>query len=91
MRTIHCKKIRRDFKASDVEWNNNNTLDISTDPNLIFKTLEEQSQRLQVLREQCGKDELQILPKWQYILPMDYKYIFTFLNTNEETNKSFKE
>jgi len=61
------------------------------DPDLIFKTLEEQSKRLSVFGDRYAKDELQILSKLKYAMPSDYDHVFTYLNTNEERQKSYSE
>ena len=37
------KKVREDFNSLDTEWNNYRATDVSTNPFLIFKTLEDQS------------------------------------------------
>ena len=65
--------------------------DISTDPDLIFKTLEEQSKKLGIFGERYSKDSLQILSELKYALPSDYDHVFTYLNTNEERMKTFIE
>ena len=40
------KNVREDFDTLDNEWNQFKVQDISMDPDLIFKTLEEQTKRL---------------------------------------------
>ena len=85
------KKVQEDFKALDIEWNNYKVTNSSTDPDLVFKTLEEQSRRLGIFGERYSKDELQMLSKLQHTLPKEYDHIFTFLNTNKEQIKSSKE
>ena len=83
------QKIIEDFDTLDSEWNNFKIEDVSTDPDLIFKTLEEQSKRLSVFGERYEKDSLQMLSKLACSLPNEYDHIFTYLNTNEERMKSF--
>ena len=85
------KKIREDFDTLDSEWNNFKIDDVSTDPDLVFKTLEEQSKKLAVFGERYGKDSLQMLSKLACSLPNEYDHVFTYLNTNEERSKSFDE
>ena len=87
----HCtkylvKKIREDFNILDSEWNNFKIKDISTDPDLIFKTLEEQSKKLAVFGDRYSKDSVQMLSKLACSLPKEYVHIFTYLNTNEFPN-----
>ena len=65
-------------------------IDLSTDPDLIFKTLEEQLRHMIIFREQYTKDDLQVLSKLKYALPKEYDNIFMYLNTNKEQNKSYK-
>ena len=85
------QKIREDFDTLDNEWNNFKIDDISMDPDLIFKTLEEQSKKLAVFGERYGKDSLQMLSKLGCSLPKEYNHVFTYLNTNEEQMKNFGE
>ena len=83
------EKIREDFDTLDTEWNEFKENEISTDPDLIFKTLEEQSKKLKVFGDRYEKDSLQILSKLKYALPNDYDHVFTFLNTSEERQKTY--
>ena len=85
------KKIREDFDKLDSEWNAFKVTEVSTDPDLIFKTLEEQSRKLAVFGEHYKKDSLQILSKLACSLPSEYNHVFTYLNTNEERLKTFDE
>ena len=85
------KNVREDFDTLDNEWNQFKVQDISTDPDLVFKTLEEQSRRLSVFGERYAKDELQMLSKLKYAMPKEYDHVFTYLNTNEEHQKSYKD
>ena len=85
------QKVREDFDVLDDEWNQFVVTDISTDPDLIFKTLEEQSKKLKVFGERYAKDSLQTLSKLKRALPSDYDHVFTYLNTSEERQKSFDE
>ena len=55
------KKCREDFDVLDQEWNQFKVTDIGTDPDLIYKTLEEQSRKLKVFGERYSKDSLQML------------------------------
>ena len=84
------KNVRKDFDTLDNEWNQFKVQDIM-DPDLVFKTLEEQSKRLYVFGERYAKDELQMLSKLKYALPSEYDHVFTYLNTNEEQQKSYSE
>ena len=85
------KKCREDFDVLDQEWNQFKVTDIGTDPDLIYKTLEEQSRKLKVFGERYSKDSLQMLSKLKYALPKEYDHVFTYLNTNEERGKTFDE
>ena len=85
------KKVREDFDTLDTEWNDFKVNDISMDPDLIFKTLEEQSRKLAIFGEHYSKDSLQILSKLSCCLPSEYDHVFTYLNTNEERMKTFDE
>ena len=85
------KQVREDFDTLDTEWNEVKVNDVSTDPNLIFKTLEEQSKKLGIFGERYSKDSLQILSKLKYSLPSDYYHVFTYLNTNKQRMKTFIE
>ena len=85
------KKVREDFDVLDQEWNEFKVTDVGTDPDLIYKTLEEQSRKLKVFGERYSKDSLQMLSKLKYALPKQYDHVFTYLNTNEERGKSFDE
>ena len=85
------EKIREDFDTLDTEWNEFKVNEISTDPDLIFKTLEEQSKKLKVFGDRYEKDSLQTLSKLKYALPNDYDHVFTFLNTSEERQKTYDE
>ena len=85
------EKIREDFDTLDTEWNEFKVNEISTDPDLIFKTLEEQSKKLKVFGDRYEKDSLQILSKLKYSLPKDYDHVFIFLNTSEERQKTYDE
>ena len=62
---------------------------ISTDSDLIFKTLEGKSKKLGIFGERYSNDSLQNLSKLKYALLSDYDRIFTYLNTNEERMKIF--
>ena len=66
------KKIREDFDKLDSEWNAFKVTEVSTDSDLIFKTLEEQSRKLAVFGEHYKKDSLQILSKLAYFLQCEY-------------------
>ena len=85
------KKAREDFDVLGMEWNNFVVKDPLTDPDLIFKSLEEQSRKLVVFGECYSKDSLQTLSKLACALPGEYKHIFTYLNTNEERMKTYEE
>ena len=85
------QKIREDFDTLDNDWNNFKIDDVTTDPDLIFKTLEEQSKKLGIFGDRYKKDSLQMLSKLACSLPKEYEHIFTYLNTNEERAKSFDE
>ena len=85
------KNVREDFDTLDNEWNQFKVQDVSMDPDLVFKTLEEQSKRLSVFGDRYAKDELQMLSKLKYAMPSDYDHVFTYLNTNEERQKSYSE
>ena len=85
------KKIREDFDKLDSEWNAFKVTEVSTDPDLIFKTHEEQSRKLAVFGEHYKKDSLQILSKLACSLPSEFNHVFTYLNTNEERLKTFDE
>ena len=85
------KKVREDFDALDSDWNNFKITDPSTDPDLIFKTLEEQSKKLSIFGDRYAKDALQMLSKLACSLPKEYDHIFTYLNTNDERVKTFEE
>jgi len=63
------KNVCEDFDTLDQEWNQFKIQDISTDPDLIFKNLEEQSKRLSVFGDRYSKDELQMLSKLKYAMP----------------------
>ena len=39
-------KIREDFDTLDAEWNQFKVNDVATDPDLIFKTLEEHTKKM---------------------------------------------
>ena len=65
------EKIREAFDALDAEWNEFKANEISTDPDLIFKTLEEQSKKLKVFGDRHEKDSLQTLSKLKHALPND--------------------
>ena len=83
------QKVREDFDKLDSEWNEFKITDISTDPDLIFKALEEQSRKLKIFGERYAKDSLQTLSKLKSALPKEYDHVFTYLNTSEERQKSF--
>ena len=85
------KNLHENFDTLDNEWNQFKIKDISMDQDLIFKTLEEQSKRLSVFGDQYAKDELQMLSKLKYDMPEDYGHVFTYLNTNKERQKLYKE
>ena len=85
------QKVREDFDKLDSEWNEFKITDVSTDPDLIFKALEEQSRKLKVFGERYSKDALQTLSKLKSALPKDYDHVFTYLNTSEEHQKSFEK
>ena len=85
------KNVREDFDTLDNEWNQFKVEDISTDPDLIFKTLEEQSKKLAFFGDKYSKDALQMLSKLKYALPSSYDHVFTYLNTNEERQKSYED
>lgn len=85
------KKVREDFDKLDSEWNDFKVSDIAVDPDLIYKTLEEQSKKLGIFGDRYSKDALQMLSKLKSALPSDYDHVFTYLNTNEERSKSFDE
>ena len=85
------KKVREDFDKLDSDWNDFKVSDLSIDPDLVFKTLEEQSKKLAIFGERYSKDALQTLSKLKTSLPKEYDHVFTFLNTNEERNKSFED
>ena len=85
------KKVREDFDKLDSDWNDFKVDDASVDPDLIFKTLEEQSKKLGIFGERYSKDALQMLSKLKSCMTSDYDHVFTFLNTNEERSKSFEE
>ena len=85
------RKVRDDFDTLDTEWNDFKVSDIGTDPDLIYKTLEEQSQKLAVFGDIYSKDALQVLSKLKCALPKEYDHVFPYLNTNEERGKTFKE
>ena len=84
------KKIREDFDTLDIEWNKFKVNNVETDPDLVFKKLEEQSRKLSVLDDKYIKDTLQILSKLKYPLPAEYDHVLTYLNTNEEHQKSYE-
>ena len=84
------KIVWEDFNSLDYEWSQFKVIDLSTDPDLIFKTLEEQLRHMIIFREQYTKDDLQVLSKLKYALPKEYDNIFMYLNTNKEQNKSYK-
>ena len=85
------QKIREDFDVLDNEWNEFSVKDVATDPDLIFKALEEQSKKLEVFGERYAKDSLQTLNKLKKSLPKEYNHIFTYLNTSEESQKTFDQ
>ena len=85
------RKVRDDFDTLDTEWNEFKVTDIGTDPDLVYKTLEEQSRKLAVFGDRYSKDALQMLSKLKCALPKEYDHVFTYLNTNEERGKNFEE
>ena len=85
------QKVREDFDELDSEWSEFKVECISTDPDLVFKALEEQSKKLEVFGTQCSKDSLQTLSKLKKALPKEHDHTFTCLNTSEELQKSFDD
>ena len=85
------KKIRDDFDTVYNEWNEFKVTDVNIDPDLVYKTLEEQSKKFKVFGARYEKDALQMLSKLKYALPKEYNHVFVYLNTNEESNKSYDD
>ena len=71
------EKVRKDFDTLDTEWNEFKVNGVSTDPDFIFKTLEEQSKKLGIFGERYSKDSLQMFSKLKYALPSNYDHVFT--------------
>ena len=65
------KKVREDFDKLDSDWNDFKVDDASVDPDLIFKTLEEQSKKLGIFGERYSKGALQMLSKLKSCLTSD--------------------
>lgn len=72
-------------------WNAFKVTYVSNDPDLIFKTLEEQSRKLAVFGEQYKKDSLQTLSKLACSLPSEYNQVFSYLNINKELLKTLNK
>ena len=52
------QKVREDFDKLDSEWNEFKVEDISIDPDLVFKALEEQFKKIEVFGTRYSKDSL---------------------------------